>query len=104
MRAVLQRVSRAGVTVADEKIAEIGSGLLVLLGVEASGGWSAAIGERSGKLTLTVALADETGRVLDYVDKGDDNRKLCSLYLSIANRMGLEIDHFGDADSQLANL
>jgi hypothetical protein len=28
---------------------------LVLLGVEASGGWSAAIGERSGKLTLTVA-------------------------------------------------
>jgi hypothetical protein len=28
---------------------------LVLLGVEASGGWSAAIGEESGKLTLTVA-------------------------------------------------
>ena len=28
---------------------------LVLLGVEASGGWSAAIGEHSGKLTLTVA-------------------------------------------------
>jgi len=28
---------------------------LVLLGVEDSGGWSAAIGESSGKLTLTAA-------------------------------------------------
>lgn len=34
MRAVVQRVTRAGVTVAGEKIAEIGNGLLVLLGVE----------------------------------------------------------------------
>ena len=34
MRAVLQRVSRAGVTVDGEKIAAIDSGLLVLLGVE----------------------------------------------------------------------
>ena len=31
------------------------AGALVLLGVEASGGWSAAIGESNGKLTLTVA-------------------------------------------------
>src|SRR5205085_7325173 len=30
----------------------------------------------------------ETGRVLDYVDKGDENRKLCSLYLSLMDRMG----------------
>jgi len=34
MRAVLQRVTRAGVSVASERIAEIGPGLLVLLGVE----------------------------------------------------------------------
>jgi len=34
MRAVIQRVSRAGVVVAEEPIAAIGSGLLVLLGVE----------------------------------------------------------------------
>jgi len=46
----------------------------------------------------------ETGRVLDYRDKGDDNRKLCSFYLSIMNRMGLSADHFGDADAQLKNL
>jgi D-aminoacyl-tRNA deacylase len=33
MRAVVQRVSRASVTVDDERIAEIGPGLLVLLGI-----------------------------------------------------------------------
>ena len=44
----------------------------------------------------------ETGRVLDYPDKGDDNRKLCSLYLSIMDRMGVKLDRFGDADTRLA--
>jgi D-tyrosyl-tRNA(Tyr) deacylase len=34
MRAVLQRVSRAKVTVADQVVGEIGRGLVVLLGVE----------------------------------------------------------------------
>src|SRR5207244_538210 len=38
-----------------------------------------------------------TGRVLDYSDKGDDNRKLCSLYLSIMDRMDVKLDQFGDA-------
>jgi hypothetical protein len=46
----------------------------------------------------------ETGRVLDYTDKGDDNRKLCSMYLSIMDRMGVKLDHFGDADSRLAGI
>jgi hypothetical protein len=46
----------------------------------------------------------ETGRVLDYTDAGDSHRKLCSLYLSIANRMGLPLRRFGDADQQLAGL
>jgi hypothetical protein len=43
----------------------------------------------------------ETGRTLDYRDRGDDRRKLCSLYLSIADRMGVKIDRFGDADEKL---
>jgi hypothetical protein len=46
----------------------------------------------------------ETGRVLDYTDKGDENRKLCSMYVSIMNRMGVKGDHFGDADHGLAGL
>ena len=44
----------------------------------------------------------ETGRVLDYSGQGDENRKLCSLYLSLMNRMGLAAESFGDADTPLA--
>jgi len=45
----------------------------------------------------------KTGRVIDYTNKGDDNRKLCSMYLSIMQRMGVESEHFGDADATLAD-
>ncbi len=46
----------------------------------------------------------ETGRVMDYVGKDDDDRKLCSMYLSIMDRMGVKLDRFGDAEKQLAGL
>ena len=46
----------------------------------------------------------KTGRVLNYLDSGNENRKLCSLYLGLMDRMGVRLDHFGDADSRLANL
>lgn len=46
----------------------------------------------------------ETGRSLDYLYAGDDNRKLCSLYLSIMDRMGVKLNHFGDAETRLAGL
>jgi hypothetical protein len=45
-----------------------------------------------------------TGRTLDYLYAGDENRKLCSLYLGIMDRMGVKLDHFGDATTRLANL
>jgi hypothetical protein len=45
-----------------------------------------------------------TGRVLDYLDKGDDNRRLCSLYLALMDRMGVTLDHFGDATTRLAGI
>ena len=45
----------------------------------------------------------KTGRALDYLYAGDENRKLCSLYLGIMDRMGVSLDHFGDADARLAN-
>ena len=46
----------------------------------------------------------ETGRALDYLGAGDDNRKLCSLYLSIMDRMGVKLDRFGDAETRLERL
>jgi hypothetical protein len=41
---------------------------------------------------------------VDYLYAGDDNRKLCSLYLSIMDRMGVKLDRFGDAETRLARL
>ncbi len=46
----------------------------------------------------------ETGRVLDYADKADEERKLCSLYLSLMQRMGVPDNEFGDAERPLENL
>jgi Protein of unknown function (DUF1552) len=45
-----------------------------------------------------------TGRVLDYADRGDDHRKLCSFYLSLMNRVGLNRQRFGDATTELTGL
>jgi hypothetical protein len=46
----------------------------------------------------------QTGRILDYLDKGDDNRRACSLYLSLMDLMGVRLDRFGDAQQRLAGL
>lgn len=54
------------------------------------------VGRLGGKL--------ETGRILDYTGHGNDNRKLCSLYLSLMNRMGVKAERFGDAERPLAGL
>jgi hypothetical protein len=48
--------------------------------------------------------AIEPGRVLDYSENEVDGRRACSLYLSIMDRMGVELDRFGDTDKRLANL
>jgi hypothetical protein len=45
-----------------------------------------------------------TGRVLDFSAAGDDNRKLCSLHLSLMDRMGVKLPRFGDADARLAGI
>lgn len=46
----------------------------------------------------------ETGRTLDYLAAGDDNRRLCSLYLSLMDRMGVKLERFGDSDRRLERL
>lgn len=44
------------------------------------------------------------GRVLDYFDRGDDHRKVCSLHLSLMDRMGVQLSQFGDAATRLEDL
>jgi hypothetical protein len=46
----------------------------------------------------------QTGRVLDYRERGDADRRACSLYLSLMDRMGVPLKRFGDADKSLADL
>jgi hypothetical protein len=45
-----------------------------------------------------------TGRVLDYREQGEEQRRLCGLYLGLMRRMGVSLDQFGDANSPLADL
>lgn len=73
----------------------------------ASSLWS---GTRHDASKVPIALAGglggtlATGRALSFADAGDPNRKLCSLYLGLADRMGVPLDHFGDATTRLAGL
>jgi len=46
----------------------------------------------------------ETGRSLNYLKEDDDDRKMCSLYLSLMDRFGIKVDRFGDATTRLARL
>jgi hypothetical protein len=68
------------------------------------------IGRKHDNTRLPLVLAGglggtlQTGRTLDYVEAGDDNRKMSSLYLSIMDRMGVKLDKFGDADTRLERL
>ena len=41
------------------------------------------------------------GRNLDYLEKGNDNRRACSLYLSLMDKMGVSAPQFGDATKRL---
>jgi len=68
------------------------------------------IGRKHDNFRLPLILAGglggtlETGRALNYLDAGEDNRKMCSLYLSLMDRFGIKLDHFGDAQTRLENL
>ncbi|MEZ6046171.1 MAG: DUF1552 domain-containing protein [Planctomycetaceae bacterium] len=44
----------------------------------------------------------ETGRVLDYI--GKENRKMCSLYLSLLSKYGVNLSSFGDSNERLAEV
>jgi hypothetical protein len=44
----------------------------------------------------------KTGRVLDY--RGKANRKMCSLYLSLMDKVGVRLERFGDSSERLAEV
>jgi hypothetical protein len=44
----------------------------------------------------------QTGRALDYL--GKPNRAMCSLYLSMLDKMGVHLDSFGDSKERLAEI
>ena len=43
-----------------------------------------------------------TGRVLDYLKR--TNRKMCSLYLSLMDKVGVRLDRFGDSNQRLVEI
>jgi len=67
-------------------------------------------GDKHGADEMPILLAGhgggtlKTGRILDYKAKGDDNRRACSLYLSLMDRMGVTLDKFGDTHQRLTDL
>jgi len=68
------------------------------------------IGRKHDNTRLPLVLAGglggtlETGRTLNYLEAGDENRKMSSLYLSLMDRMGVKLDRFGDADTRLKGI
>jgi hypothetical protein len=69
--------------------------------------WSGERHDNTKLPVLTVGTLGgtiETGRVLDYTEAGDENRKLCSLHLSLMDRMGAQLPKFGDAGTRLRGI
>jgi hypothetical protein len=44
----------------------------------------------------------EGGQNLDY--SGNSDRQMCRLYLSMMDKMGVHLDHFGDATERLSEI
>jgi hypothetical protein len=68
------------------------------------------IGRKHDNFRLPLVLAGglggtlETGRTLNYLNADADNRKMCSLYLSLMDRFGLKLEQFGDSRMRLERL
>jgi hypothetical protein len=68
------------------------------------------IGRTHNNSRLPVVLAGglggtlETGRTLNYLQAGDDKRRMQSLYLSLMDRYGVKLEEFGGARERLSLL
>lgn len=45
-----------------------------------------------------------TGRVLNFLDKPEEQRRACNLYLSLMDMMGVRLNQFGDGKQRLAGI
>lgn len=67
-------------------------------------------GDRHQADRMPIVLAGQgggslrTGRILNYLERPDEERRACSLYLSLMDRMGVRLPAFGDTDRHLAGL
>src|SRR6202167_5599570 len=68
------------------------------------------IGRKHDNFRLPVVLAGglggtlQTGRSLNYLKDSEDNRKMCSLYLSLMDRFDVKLEQFGDSQTRLERL
>src|ERR1700677_1463497 len=68
------------------------------------------IGRKHDNYRLPVVLAGglggtlQTGRTLNYLNASEDNRKMCSLYLSLMDRFDAKLEQFGDSQTRLERL
>jgi hypothetical protein len=68
------------------------------------------IGRLHDNSRLPVVLAGglggtlKTGRTLNYLNDSEDNRRMCSLYLSLMDRYDIKLDKFGDSKTRLDRL
>jgi hypothetical protein len=66
--------------------------------------WSGSKHDSTKVPLLTIGNLGGTlgsGRVLDFYDQPAEKRRLCSLYLSLMDRIGVELSSFGDAKERL---
>src|ERR1700678_1526647 len=68
------------------------------------------IGRKHDNFRLPVVLAGglggtlQTGRSLNYLKDSEENRKMCSLYLSLMDRFDVKLEQFGDSQTRLERL
>lgn len=84
MRAVVQRVSQASVAIAGEVVGRIGTGLVVLVGVEAGDG-AADADWLAGKVAQMRIFADDAGKMNRSVADCDGGLLVISQFTLIAS-------------------
>ncbi len=103
MKAVIQRVREASVSVDGQTVGKIGAGLLVLLGV-AGGDTLAEVALLAKKIVNLRIFSDDAGKMNRSVKDTDGEILVVSQFTLLANcRRGNRPDFLASADPQIAN-